>query len=227
MGDEVIVKVGAIEKTLKVSGIYQDITNGGKTAKADSSLGLNEDAVLWYIVNINVAPGVGRADFIARYQSVYPLAQVNDIREYTRQTLGSLIDQMGAAVISGMAVALINIALITALFLRMLFSKDMSQIAIMRSVGLSYNSIKHQYMAGTMLIMAAGIILGTLSSNFLGEIIVSLALSSLGAAKITFVHIAWQTWFLCPLVLMAAVGLTVSLSCSLIVKKDLSVVLRS
>ena len=47
VGDEVVVKVGGIEKTLKVSGIYQDITNGGKTAKAHTSLGINEEAVLW------------------------------------------------------------------------------------------------------------------------------------------------------------------------------------
>lgn len=58
MGDEVIVKVAGEQKTMKISGIYQDITNGGKTAKADNSLGLNEDAVPWYIVNMDVAPGV-------------------------------------------------------------------------------------------------------------------------------------------------------------------------
>ena len=50
VGDEVVVKVGREEKTLKVTGIYQDITNGGKTAKAHTSLGVNEEAVLWYIV---------------------------------------------------------------------------------------------------------------------------------------------------------------------------------
>ena len=38
VGDEVVVKVGGTEKTLKVSGIYQDVTNGGKTAKAYNSL---------------------------------------------------------------------------------------------------------------------------------------------------------------------------------------------
>ena len=54
MGDEVAVKVGGEEKTLKVTGIYQDITNGGKTAKAHTSLGVNEEAVLWYIVSMDV-----------------------------------------------------------------------------------------------------------------------------------------------------------------------------
>ena len=55
VGDEVTVQTGGEEKTLKVTGIYQDITNGGKTAKAHSSLGVNEEAVLWYIVYLDVA----------------------------------------------------------------------------------------------------------------------------------------------------------------------------
>ncbi|WP_257006885.1 ABC transporter permease [Shouchella clausii] len=33
VGDEVVIKAGGKEKTLTVTGIYQDITNGGKTAK--------------------------------------------------------------------------------------------------------------------------------------------------------------------------------------------------
>ena len=55
VGDEVVVKVGETEKTLKVSGIYQDVTNGGKTAKAHTSLSVNEEAVLWYVVYMDVA----------------------------------------------------------------------------------------------------------------------------------------------------------------------------
>ena len=116
VGDEVTVQVAGYEKTLRVCGIYQDITNGGKTAKADSSLGLNEDAVLWYIVNMEVAPDVDIRSKMDYYQNNYASAQVNDIKEYTRQTLGNLIDRMIAVVIGGIAIAVIIVALITALF---------------------------------------------------------------------------------------------------------------
>ena len=158
VGDEVVVKVGGTEKTLKVSGIYQDITNGGKTAKAHTSLGVNEEAVLWYIVYMDVAQGVDIQEKMDYYQNTYDSAQVNDIKEYTRQTLGNIIDQMSTVVIGGIAIALIIVVLITALFLRMLLSKDMSQIAIMRSVGLTSKNISQQYMAGTLMVLILGII---------------------------------------------------------------------
>jgi len=39
-----------------VSGIYQDVTNGGRTAKA-ASLPFDPDNVLWYVVSVDVKPG--------------------------------------------------------------------------------------------------------------------------------------------------------------------------
>ncbi|QCR33953.1 FtsX-like permease family protein [Lysinibacillus sp. SGAir0095] len=227
VGDEVTVKVGGEERTLTVTGIYQDITNGGKTAKAHTSLGINEEAVLWYIVSMDLAEGVDIREKLDYYQNVYSTAQVNDIKEYTQQTLGNIIAQMGTVVIAGISIAIIIAILITALFLRMLLSKDMSQIAIMRSLGLTSMQISHQYMAGTLLVLVAGIILGVLASNLLGEFLVSMAMTSMGAAKIEFVHIVWQTWLLCPLVLIVVVGLTILMSCKVAIKKDLSVLLRS
>ncbi|MBI9106413.1 MAG: ABC transporter permease [Spirochaetales bacterium] len=227
VGDDVVVRASGIDKTFKVCGIYQDITNGGKTAKADASLGLNEESVLWYIVNINTTPGVDIRNKMEYFQNAYHSAQVNDIKEYTQQTLGNMIDQLGVIAIGGIAIALIIVVLITSLFLKMLLSKDGSQIAIMRSMGLTTQNIKNQYTAGTLSVLVLGIILGVVASDFLGEIMVSAAMSSMGAARIQFVNIAWQTWLLCPLALIAVVGITISLSCKVAVEEDLSVVLRS
>ena len=227
VGDEVVVKAVGKERTLKVTGIYQDITNGGKTAKAHTSLGLNEEAVLWYIVSMDVAQGVDVRQKMDEYQRTYSTVQVNDIKEYTRQTLGNIIDQMSTIVIGAIAIAVIIAVLITTLFLRMLLSKDMSQIAIMRSMGLTSKNIQHQYMAGTLMVLIMGIIVGVLASQYLGEFLVSMAMSSMGAAKIELVTVAWQTWLLCPLALIVVVGFTISVCCKVTVKDDLSVILRS
>ena len=227
VGDEVVVKVGETEKTLKVSGIYQDVTNGGKTAKAHRDLSVNEEAVLWYVVYMDVAKGVDKQEKMDYYQNAYDAAQVNDLKEFTGQTLGNIIDQMGIVVIGGIVIAFIIVVLITALFLRMLLSKDMSQIAIMRSIGLTSKQISRQYMAGTLLVLVFGMIVGVVASTYLGEFLVSIAMSTMGAAKIEFVHVLWQTWLLCPLAMMIVVGLTIFVSCKVTVKDDLSVVMRS
>lgn len=226
VGDEVVVKAGGKEKTLTVTGIYQDITNGGKTAKAHTDLGINNEAVLWMHVSMNVAAGVDIQEKMNNYQTTYEFAKVNDIKEYTQQTLGNIIDQMGIIVIGGMTITVLMIVLITALFLRMLLSKDMSQIAIMRSMGLTSKQIRHQYMTGTLMVLVLGILFGALASNYVGEFLVSIAMSFMGAAKIELVQVAWQTWLLWPLLLIVVVGITIYVSCKTAVKGDLSVSLK-
>ncbi|AST95404.1 ABC transporter permease [Shouchella clausii] len=226
VGDEVVVKAGGKEKTLTVTGIYQDITNGGKTAKAHTDLGINNDAVLWMHVSMNVATGVNIQEKMNNYQTTYGFAKVTDIKEYTKQTLGNIIDQMGIIVIGGMIITVLMIVLITALFLRMLLSKDVSQIAIMRSIGLTSKQIRHQYMAGTLMVLVLGILFGALASNYIGEFLVSLAMSFMGAAKIELVQVAWQTWLLWPLLLIVTVAITLYVSCKPAVKGDLSARLK-
>ncbi|WMM33416.1 ABC transporter permease [Shouchella clausii] len=226
VGDEVVIKAGGKEKTLTVTGIYQDITNGGKTAKAHMDLGINNDAVLWMHVSMNVAAGVNIQEKMNNYQTTYGFAKVTDVRDYTQQTLGNIIDQMGVIVIGGMIITVLMIVLITALFLRMLVSKDMSQMAIMRSIGLTSKQIRHQYMAATLMVLVLGTLFGALASNYIGEFLVSLAMSFMGAAKIELVQVVWQTWLLWPLLLMVAVAITLSVSCKPAVKGDLSARLK-
>ena len=165
--------------------------------------------VLWYVVYMDVAAGVDKQEKMDYYQNAYDAAQVNDLKEFTGQTLGNIIDQMGIVVVGGIVIAFIIVILITALFLRMLLSKDMSQIAIMRSIGLTSKQISHQYMAGTLLVLVFGMIVGVVASTYLGEFLVTIAMSTMGAAKIEFVHVLWQTWLLCPLAMMIVVGLTI------------------
>ena len=110
-------------------GICQDITNGGKTAKANESLRLNQNAILWYIINIDVVSGIDIEEKVNYYQASYDNAQVNDIKEYTKQTLGSITEQIKNIVIAAILIALIIIVLITGLFLR-INGKDMAQLQL-------------------------------------------------------------------------------------------------
>ena len=122
---------------------------------------------------MDVAKGVDKQEKMDYYQNAYDAAQVNDLKEFTGQTLGNIIDQMGIVVIGGIVIAFIIVVLITALFLRMLLSKDMSQIAIMRSIGLTSKQISQQYMAGTLMVLVFGMIVGVLASTYLGEFLVT------------------------------------------------------
>ena len=175
---------------------------------------------------LDLAEGVDKVEKMDHYRNTFDAAQVNDIKDYTQQTLGNMVNQLNTIVLGGIVIAGMIIVLITALFMKMLLSKDQSQIAIMRSMGLTSKQIQQQYVAGTLMVLIVGIILGVLASEFLGEFLFSLAMSSMGAARIEFIQIIWQTWLLCPLALIVIVGVTITLCCKATFKEDLSVVLR-
>ena len=209
-GDTIVLIVAGQEREMTVSGIYQDVTNGGRTAKA--TLPYNPESVIWYAVSLDlIAPGA--IDEKAReYAGAFYPARITDLEGYIAQTLGNTIDQLrkvtGGAVVVGLAVSI----LITSLFLNMLITKDAPQIAVLRGIGFSLHQIRQQYLTRALFLLAVGILLGTLFANTLGQRLVSVIWSFLGASQIKFVINPVQAYLIFPLLLLACVSLTTLLS---------------
>jgi putative ABC transport system permease protein len=210
IGDTIILLIDGQEQAMVVSGIYQDVTNGGRTAKAP--LPYNPDTVLSYTVNLNLAPDANVEAKALEYSQEFDPARVTDIAGYVSQTMGNTIQQLKTVTLVTVIVGLAVSVLITSLFMNMLITKDSSQIAIMRSLGFSLRNIRSQYLTRALCLLAFGIVLGTLFSNTLGQQLVSAVLSFQGASRIRFVINPLQAYVMYPLLLMATVAVTTILS---------------
>ncbi|MCL6592234.1 MAG: FtsX-like permease family protein, partial [Firmicutes bacterium] len=210
VGDKLRMIVGGQEREMVVSGIYQDVTNGGRTAKA--VLPINSEAVLWYVVSLDLKSQASIKRKIDEYSKAFYPARVTHLQGYLAQTLGNTIGQLKLFTILAVIVAIFVSILITSLFLKMLIAKDYSQIAIMKSIGLSLKDIRVQYVTRALLVLGMGIILGTIVSNTIGQGLVSVLLSFMGASQIEFVINPIQAYVLCPLILMIIVAVTTLLS---------------
>ncbi|MEX2443848.1 MAG: hypothetical protein WD492_09600 [Alkalispirochaeta sp.] len=105
-GDRVTVILDGLPQELTVSGIYQDVTNGGRTAKA--RLPYNREGVLWFSFAV-------------------------DLDGYMEQTLGNTISRLRVVMVVAMLVGIGVSVLVTALFLQMLIRKDAPRISAIRS----------------------------------------------------------------------------------------------
>ena len=65
VGDKVVLNVDGKDKTFRVCGIYSDLTNGGKTAKATFDTDL--DNLLWCIITIRLADKVNVNNIVDKY----------------------------------------------------------------------------------------------------------------------------------------------------------------
>ncbi|MHB8062131.1 MAG: ABC transporter permease [Ruminiclostridium sp.] len=221
VGDNLRLVVNGKEKNMVVSGIYQDITNGGKTAKA-LSLNSDPESVLRYVISLDIKPQINIGDKINEYsKALYP-AKVTYIEDYLGQTFGNVIEQLKLATILAFIIAICVSILITSLFLKMLVANDYSQIAIMKSIGFSLDNIRVQYVTRALLVLNIGIIIGAIVSNTIGQSLVSVILSFMGASKIEFVINPVQAYILCPLTLMVIVTVTSLISIASIKKSTIT-----
>ncbi|HDX9630189.1 TPA: FtsX-like permease family protein [Bacillus cereus] len=206
VGDEIVLFVEGKERVLTISGIYQDVTNGGKTAKA--SFPYNSENILWYVVNVDIKPTVNLQEKVKEYKHNFSSAKITDTDDYLTQTLGETIKQLRFVTQVAILIAILISVLITAMFFKMLLAKDSSQILIMKSIGFSYKDIRIQYITRSIVIVLIGIVTGTLLAATFGEMLVSRLGSFMGAAHIKFVVNPIISYIICPAILFISVTAT-------------------
>ncbi|MBE5959823.1 MAG: FtsX-like permease family protein [Lachnospiraceae bacterium] len=205
VGDELEIIRNGENVILTVSGIYQDLTNGGKTAKTIWSE--TGEEIMWYIICADLKEGIDKDAVIREYKQSFSYTKVSSVAEYITQTLGGSIASMKKAAIIGIIIGSITSAMITMLFLKMLLAKDKINIGIMKGIGFSNHDIRMQYMTRTIFILIIGLIAGAVLANTLGAFLAGLILSTLGISKIHFIINGFLSYLVCPLLLAACVVL--------------------
>jgi len=201
IGDMVELLIDGEKREMIVTGIYQDITNGGRTAEAD--IDPNYETASWYNINVDVEGDIQKK--LLEFEDLFDEAKVTDIRGYFNQTFATTVEQLNLLTISAVIIALLVTVLITSLFLKMLTAKDRSQIAVKKAIGISEKKIKTEYLSKALFILVTAIVIGTFTANTLGEKAVSTALSLIGASQIDFVINPLQAYFLTPLLMIGLV----------------------
>ncbi|TDL65125.1 ABC transporter permease [Rhodococcus qingshengii] len=203
VGDFITLVIEGKEKDLTVTGIYSDVTNGGKTAKAVFTD--NSANVMWTIVCVELSDKSLVDSRISGYSDKFDFAKTSDIDEFVSQTLGSTISSVEMASYAAVAVALVITVLITLLFIKMLVAKDRHSIAVMKALGFTNSDIKAQYVSRSVFILIAGIILGTLLANTLGEVLAGALISSFGASTFNFTVNPLKAYLFSPLMMIFTV----------------------
>ena len=202
-GDIMEIIVDGTPVRLTVCGVYQDLTNGGKSAQAH--LPYRPENVLWYTAFLDFVETVDVASKTESYGELFAPAKVVEIDGYITETFVSTIRQFEDVTRVVFALSIAVAALVTALFLRLVLAKDRGQITIMKGLGFTYDNIRAQYVSAVALSLVVGVALGMIAANTLGEALVGALMSSMGASRISFVINPLVSLIACPAALLAAV----------------------
>ncbi|MFD0712147.1 FtsX-like permease family protein [Paenibacillus sp. GCM10027626] len=203
VGEIITLLIEGKEKNFTVSGIYSDITNGGKTAKAVFTD--NSADIMWYVICVKLSDQSLIDSKVSEYANRFDYAKVSDIDEYIAQTYGPTISSVGKASYAAIAVALLIALLVTLLFMKMLVAKDRYSIAVMKAFGFTNSDFMAQYVSRSVFVLIVGIVLGTLLANTLGEMLAGAAISSFGASSFHFTANPLSAYLLSPLMMIGTV----------------------
>ncbi|TCL56850.1 putative ABC transport system permease protein [Kineothrix alysoides] len=212
IGDEIVLTVDGADKRLTVSGVYSDITSGGRTAQAIFETSSGD--MLSVGIPITFRTGADSEAIIAQYKGQFPFAKVYGVEENISQMFGPMISSVKMASYAAIGVTVLLTVLVTVLFMKMLVAKDRYSIAILKSMGFTSEGIRRQYLTRSVIVLALGVIIGTIMANTLGEYVGVAIVSAFGATAFNFVVNPFFAYMVSPLLIATCVYIATLLGVS-------------
>ena len=221
-GDSTVLRFNGIEKKFVISGVYQDVTSGGMTAKSRNSFSGVTAEKYQFIINLNNGVDVEKkaslwSNDLGTGYDIQPMEELID------QTLGVVSKQVQVATTAVTIIGILMIAFIVILFMKLRLTKDSSQIAALKAIGFRTSDVRKQYLYKVSIVSVIGIFTGTIISNIIGEKIISLVFSimGLGISRLTFIINPWIAFIILPLILLIVTASVTWISTRNIIKYNI------
>lgn len=187
IGDTFLLRVGGEERRCTVCGIYSDITNGGKTAKADGRT--SDGPVIWSVAYVSLKDRSAGSRWMEAYSQAG--ADVTDIKDYVRDTYRPTLAQLRLASRGAILIAVLVAFVVIALFLRLIVERNRDAISLQKALGFTGGDVGRAYFYKGFLSAAAGVLTGLFLGTLLGEGLCGAVLKSFGADSFRFI-IRWD-----------------------------------
>lgn len=192
-----MIKVG--DRRLVICGIYSDITNGGKTAKAcfeDKST-----PAMWSVVYLNLTDESLTYSWISEYECEG--TSITDIAGYVQATYGQTISNISNAAVLTIITAAIVLFVVVILFLRLIIWQERGDCSLKKALGIRTNEIRFSYTKKLFVYVLAGVVTGVLLGVFAGEALAGMMIGALGATEFKFIISPVMVLIVVPLIVMA------------------------
>lgn len=206
VGDMVDISADGKMQKFKVCGIYQDVTSGGRTAKAVCSFPRTEAEKYEFRLTLSGADAESLADiWKEQLGSGY---SVHDMEKFLRQTLGGVITQVRQAGIMVLIIGICLTALITALFLKLRIARKSAALAAKKAMGIPFTAILKQELYPILLSGGSACACGTLMAEVFGDNLISglFGILGIGLKKIIFAGASVWQFFAVPAALLVVLS---------------------
>jgi putative ABC transport system permease protein len=210
VGDKIVITYKGQAKEYRVSGVYQDITYGGKTAKA--AIGFEDTDVEVYIIYVNLKEQSTIAEKTKQLRETVPAGKVTPITEFISQTVGGITKSLTLVKNASIVMSLLLIMLISLMVLRLMIAREHRAIAIKKALGFTNRDLRMQLGIRILAIQFLAIAVGTDLANSFGGDLLGVMLSTLGASTINLLIEPVSAYVYCPLSQLLVATVTIILA---------------
>ncbi len=221
LGDEIIVckemKDGTAEEiSCSVCGIYSDITNGGKTAKACMKDPDDATPVMWSIIYLSLADEDLTREWTNEYQDRYSSfesgVKVTLIADYLKGTYGQTIRNISKAAAVSSVMACFVLFIVMLLLVRLVVWRERNDSSLKKALGFTSSDIRMEYLKKTVTYILPGIVLGVFAGIVPGQSLAALLLRSMGAYSFRFIIDPMTVFAAAPAMIAVSAVLAATLS---------------
>ena len=221
-GDSVMIRMkeDGADKLIpcRVCGIYSDITNGGKTAKACFQNGDDPEPPMWTVIYVTLKDPDKAAEWADGYrdlvQEYAASIRVTDISQYVNTVYGQTITRIRKAAALTMMASGLVLAIVVLLFIRLTIWQERGDCSLKKALGFLSSDIRAEYLKRSLLYILCGTAAGVFLGLVPGQKLAGILLGSLGASGFRFIIDPVRTFIIIPAaaVVTAMVSARISLS---------------
>nr|WP_255551168.1 FtsX-like permease family protein [Sporosarcina sp. E16_8] len=217
IGDSIVFDIEGKKQAFLISGTLQTITNEGYMVRLSDAFKPVHVAAYQFTGNIN-APADEKPLIMENMKKQLGHLTIKSSMDMMGDLTGGFMGQLKMIIVLIIAIMSLIIFFITSLFVRLLITKEVQGIAIMKSLGFTNGQVKLWQSLRILILLVASIVLGLFIANVFGEKLGGVLFSLFGLTKFDMNIVALQVYVWYPLLIVIVVLLAVYSSCGQIKK---------
>lgn len=209
IGDTVYITMGEKEKPYVITAVYQSMNNGGEGIRFPEVTELDYSRAVGGFgiqVLLRETPDKDQlSEIINKTKRIMPGARVQTVVEFIDSMIGGISDQIRSLKSLILAVVIVINILVVVLMQKMFLIREQGEMGMLKAIGFSDGKLISWQTKRIMLVLFAGILLGSLTGTPFSEITSGQVFKIMGASKIEFEINIPEVYILYPVILFVAI----------------------
>lgn len=213
IGDSITCSLQDETKTFIVTGLFQSMMNQGTAVRLSQDYPLTFDNFSSFSFYGELADStIDAATAKTHLQKAVPEMVIASSFDQYNTYLGGTVQSVDSMKNLIVAVVLGIIFLITCLIVRMLISREIPEIAMLKSIGFRTGQIRRWQIGRIVIVLVLSITAGTILAGTIGSTLVAGVFSMMGATDVPLIIVPLQVYLMYPALLLVSTILAAAVS---------------